>query len=265
MGEPPSNPCRDLLAQGRQAWPDLHIEADRAAEALERILAAQGLSPAQASELDATEVWLAAACAANSSAAVAAFRQRYFNSVAPVVRQILGHGPDLVDEAWQVMGETLFVDQVAGAARVLQYAGTGRLQGLVRVSALRWALQRQRRARPEVALSDVLPLTASDPESKLIGAEHRQRFRDALAAAASALDSRQRNLLRLHHLRGVGVAELAKMYRVHRATMSRWLVAARGALGDAVLAHMNLGDSAAVGVLQSQIDLSLGRLLGSEP
>jgi RNA polymerase sigma-70 factor (ECF subfamily) len=135
----------------------------------------------------------------------------------------------------------------------------------VRVSALRWALARRRQRRPDVELSEVVPVASSDPEGTLIEHEHRERFRGAMRDAAAALQPRARNLLRLHHLRGIGVAELARMYGVHRATMSRWLADARRALGDAVLQRMPADDEAAAALLQSQIDLSLGRLLATEP
>jgi RNA polymerase sigma-70 factor (ECF subfamily) len=252
-----------LVDAGRRAWPELAVDEAAVGQAVDSILGAQHLEDVD--DLDAAEVWLAAACAEGQTRAIAAFRARYFDAVGPVVRQVLGGGTELVDEAWQALGEKLFVADAGGRPRVLQYAGTGRLGGLVRVSALRWALARRRQRRPDVELTEVVPIASSDPEGTLIEHEHRERFRGAMRDAAAALQPRARNLLRLHHLRGIGVAELARMYGVHRATMSRWLADARRALGDAVLQRMPADDEAAAALLQSQIDLSLGRLLATEP
>ena len=75
-------------------------------------------------------------------------------------------------------------------------------------------------------------------------------------------------LLRFHHLDGLTVDDLARMYNVHRATAARWVAAAREAVFEEtrLRLHDRLGvdDSTAVSVVklvQSQLVNSLRRLL----
>jgi RNA polymerase sigma-70 factor (ECF subfamily) len=88
--------------------------------------------------------------------------------------------------------------------------------------------------------------------------------------AVGQLERRDRNLLRLHLLGGVTLEQLAQMYGVHRATVVRWLAAARSALFDATRAHVarSLGAPAEeldqmFDLVRSRVELSVERLLAS--
>jgi RNA polymerase sigma-70 factor (ECF subfamily) len=84
------------------------------------------------------------------------------------------------------------------------------------------------------------------------------------------LTPRQRSLLRLHVLDGVTLAQLARSYQVHRATIVRWLAQARAEILErtrvAMAQRLRLpeGELEALHLtVSSQLDLSLKRLLAS--
>jgi RNA polymerase sigma-70 factor len=94
------------------------------------------------------------------------------------------------------------------------------------------------------------------------------QFERALADAIAALGSRDRTILLLQVVRNVSVESIGKMYGVAQATASRWLATARDRVQTEVvrLLRERLGASpdeiaSLAGVLASQIDLSISRLL----
>jgi RNA polymerase sigma-70 factor (ECF subfamily) len=105
----------------------------------------------------------------------------------------------------------------------------------------------------------------------LLREAYRDAFQTALGDTFAALSPRERNLLRLHVLDGLGIDEIAAPYGVHRATAARWL----NAVHEAILAgvHQRLRahdprlDDAELESLgravRSELHLSLWRLLGS--
>ena len=157
--------------------------------------------------------------------------------------------------------------------KIIDYAGQGRLRGLVQVSAVRTAISLLRHAKKElpVAGDDVAARLATpeyDAELALIKAQYRAAFAAAFAEAARELDARDRNLLRLHHLGGVTLEQLASMYGVHRATAVRWLAAARDRLfaGTRDRMKQQLTDTEldeVMDLIQSRLEVSVRRLLSS--
>ena len=61
----------------------------------------------------------------------------------------------------------------------------------------------------------------ADPQLAYLTTHYQQAFKTAFASAAAALDARDRNILRMHHLDGVTLEKLAGMYWVNRAIMVR--------------------------------------------
>ena len=80
--------------------------------------------------------------------------------------------------------------------------------------------------------------------------QHRTAFRAALAAALATLSARDRTVLRMHALDGVPLAALATMHGVDRATISRWIAAAR----DAIYRETRRQLAAARGVAAADFD-----------
>src|SRR5262249_5070934 len=99
----------------------------------------------------------------------------------------------------------------------------------------------------------------------------RAEFERAMEDALLLLDERDRLLLRLQLVSQISVESIGKMYGVAQATASRWLASARDRVQTEVtrLLRRRLGASPAeivslAGVMASQIDLSISRLLSPQ-
>jgi len=98
----------------------------------------------------------------------------------------------------------------------------------------------------------------------------RESFRLAFETAVRSLEPRQRSLLRLHLIGGVTLEQLASMYNVHRATVVRWLAAARAELLEktkqGIARDLEVGGAeleSLMDTIQSRLDVSVERLLAS--
>lgn len=224
--------------------------------------------------LDAAEVLLAAACAAGNREALAHFERRYFADV-PAALGRLSLSADDVAEVVQRLRIRLLVADGDAAPRVLGYAGAGQLGGLVRVTAIRLGLNllrdRGRLAVGDDGLEDV-PIAADDPALARLKAQHRSAFKQAFEDAIAGLEPRERSLLSLALVKGLGVDKIGVLYGVHRATAARWVQHARGNLTRAV--HATLASRLGIArgevddllpLVESQLELSLARLLRTQP
>ena len=93
-----------------------------------------------------------------------------------------------------------------------------------------------------------------------------------MRVAVARLDARQRTVLRMHDVDGLGIDKICVLYDVNRSTIARWLVDTRETLRAQIRAelHRTLGVTgreceSLVGALYSQLTLSLGSLLGTDP
>src|SRR5690606_4547847 len=128
--------------------------------------------------------------------------------------------------------------------RVLAYAGQGQLGGLVRVAAVRAGLNLLRdrgRLATGAAGSDDggdeledIPISADNPELARLKAQHRTAFKAAFEQAIASLEPRERSLLGLAIVKGLGIDRIGAIYGVHRATAARWVTAARANLTRAI-------------------------------
>jgi len=263
LGEPAAvNGRFSELAEGASAaWPGVKTEREALAGAVVAKLAAAD-PPAFGADL-VNELHLALACAAGDPVAISAFDKRYLS----VVPQALSHmrlPAATVDAARAAVQEKLLVGEEGRPPYIVEYAGRGRLAGLVQVSAVRAALSLIRATARERAMSDAdlgaLPSPDIDPELRLMKDTYRAVFAEAFAASVRALEPRDRNLLRMHFLSGVTLDQLASMYAVHRATVVRWLAAARKSLLTATHQHMRARLSVPKSELESILRLIESRL-----
>jgi RNA polymerase sigma-70 factor (ECF subfamily) len=97
------------------------------------------------------------------------------------------------------------------------------------------------------------------PELTAMRQLYRQRVHAALERALARLTARDKTLLRLHVVDGLNIEAIGALYRVHRATVARWLVASRGRI------HENVKDELGLARVPSSSELrSLVSLLGDE-
>jgi RNA polymerase sigma-70 factor (ECF subfamily) len=271
MATPPSG-IEEQLAQlcdeAKTAWPAISVDTAAVIDAFVAKLA--GDEPPAITAANVAELYLAVACARGDESAVAIFDRDYLS----VVPQALG-GMRLpaatVEDVRSIVRDKLLLADGDRPPRILDYAGRGRLRGLVQVSASRAAIDRIRHEQREAELpADAQLAAAGNLELSLIKAQYREAFVAGFTTAVATLPRRDRNLLRLHLLGGVTLEQLAQMYGVHRATVVRWLATARATLFDATRDHV----AAALGapsdeldqmfeLVRSRVELSVERLLAS--
>ncbi len=222
--------------------------------------------------IDCAEIFLACACARGDEAAIRLFEERYFSVIRPALVR-MGASDATIDDVKQILRDKLFTCEPGSAAKILGYAGQGELQGLVRVSAVRWTLHEFRKQKREVPLPEDVEhmTTAAGPEMQVLKAQHRIAFKTAFENALGQLSSQERNVLRLRHVRGISAERIADMYGVHRATATRWVGKiyekvfnkTRRALSKTLAVEPSELDDV-LSLVESQLELSIQRLLQSE-
>jgi RNA polymerase sigma-70 factor (ECF subfamily) len=202
------------------------------------------------------------------------FETRYFPQIDRAIAR-LRLAPTVADDVKSSLRERLFVGTVDDPALVSQYAGRGDLGSWVRSIAVRAALKAVRKERLVDTLDEDARLLTPEtsPELDYLKKLYAAEVKAALTSALSSLTPRERNVLRQHYLDGLHIDSLGALYRVHRATVARWIASARETLLTSMretLAHrLAVPDTTLDSVLQlarSELDISLSRLLrGPEP
>jgi RNA polymerase sigma-70 factor (ECF subfamily) len=215
--------AQTILSAGRAAWPTVELSADTIATHIERFR--------ELSATHAADLYLACACAEGSTEAVRIFERQFLAAVADYVRRFDAR-PAFADEVRQILAERLLASR---PPKIGEYAGRGALGGWIRVAAVRVAIDLQRK-------SGVMPRERGDfpelaagfvaPEAALLRERHKAAFEAAFRRAMQSLAAKQRTLLKLQIVDGLGIDELGALHRVHRATCARWLEAARQQLFD---------------------------------
>jgi RNA polymerase sigma-70 factor (ECF subfamily) len=213
---------RALLEAGRAAWPGLDVPAAAFAR---RVGAAWSARKPELRRLHGADLYLACACVLGDRAALAEVDRLLRDACAS-----LPDNPAEADEVCQRLRERLLLAASGEAPDLVLYSGEGPLQAWLKVVALR---EHSRRRAPATRGADDLEELASDgpdPEVDYLRVRHRDDFRAAFADALQQLSTRERNLLRMYYLDGVGVVPLGKLYQVHASTASRWLQGIRESL-----------------------------------
>lgn len=174
----------------------------------------------------------------------------------------------LVDDVAQDVRQKLLVGE---PPKILAYVGRGSLSALIRVTATRTAISALRKGGRETQELELdRAIGELDPERRHLNDHYRVIFRDSFAAAVRSLETRERNMLRLHFLQRVTLQQLASMYGVHRATVVRQLASIREKIAKStrheLKSHGAVGASdleSIVDLLKSRFDLSVEGLLAS--
>jgi RNA polymerase sigma-70 factor len=260
-----------IAQAGRAAWPAVALDEDSIAT---RLVARLADDPGMhLEELRDGDLYLAFALASGDPTAVRAFEDSLVPQIDVALRRLRLAG-GTADEVKQA----LRVELLAGPdAKIADYAGRGDLAAWVRISATRKAFKLVKRADREETLDEILldhwPGAgggASNPERKHMRSTYTAQLKQAIREAFAALEVRQRNLLRQHILDELTIDDLAKLYRVHRATCARWLADARADLGKQTRKRLvsALGTpgeelESLLRFLDSDIELSISRILSS--
>ncbi len=258
---------RALFAEGRAAWPQLALGEEIFARHLGAIWSAR---KAKLDELRGADLFLACACAQGEARALSALEPLLAQACASLPKGT----PALSDEIRQDLREKLLVAQDDEPPLIATYSGEGPLATWLKVTAVRAALRKQRNSAREVPLDDSpLPELSSggrpDPELDYLKLRHGEDFRAAFRDAAQALSPRDRIVMRLYYVDGLGVEKIGAMYTVHASTVTRWMQASRETmlletkrlLGERL--RLSGGEvESLLGMLRSGMQASLRKVLG---
>jgi RNA polymerase sigma-70 factor (ECF subfamily) len=275
--EASQNVIPTLLDAGRiaglvqHAWPMAKFDgAAFGAFLATRTVEGQGIA-----ELHVDDLYLAWACLSGQRDAIAAF-ERYTR---PLIALAVRRDSRDADELIHTVQIKLLVPEGSRASRLSDYTGVGPLKAFVMVMAMRCLADARRgdQRRKEDAVGDgwlelaSIAGSTTNPEERTQWSELEPHAAAAVRDAMGALSARQRNLLRLHYVEGVSAEALGRMYRVHRATTTRWLVDTRAQLLELVQQRLRgsleLSTASMQGLNQTLVgglELSLPSLLGSE-
>jgi len=264
---------RARLGAARQAWPGLAFGDADFADFL-RARVADGVDPQVGLEpLCSDDLYLAGACARGETAAIAAFQRSYAGELAAAFARLAIGGSDPEDLRQQLLAR-LFVAVDGRPPRIAEYSGQGSLRAWLKVVALRLRIDLERRKRDRrdnftdaERLADVG--VGDDPELAHLKQHYRAEFRAAFTAALALLTAEQRALLRLQAVEGLSATDIARIYKVHRATGKRWLAEARerlvaetGRLLAEQLGGRGVALASIVRLIRSDLNVSLCRGLG---
>jgi RNA polymerase sigma-70 factor (ECF subfamily) len=263
-----------LLRGARAAWPEISVEPAAFAGYLAACVTAATPPAETLRTVRAAEVYLICACRAGHRGALEALESTYLTRVAAALKR-LGTPEPAMDDVKQVLRDRLLLPPVAGARRA-PYAGRGELAGWLCITAVREARHVLRKAGRERPITDDdfvdHELSRGYPELSQVRALYRAEFKAAFEEAMASLTSKERNVLRYSVLEGLNLEQIGGIYRVHRATVARWIEASREQLlrrtKQALLDRGRIERADLESVLrmvQSDLDVSIRRLLGDQP
>lgn len=249
---------RDLQAsfeRGRRAWPgvDLEIEVYATRSAANEITDDDLTDRAE-------DIYLAVACASGNPRAHQLFEERFLSQIPRYVNRFRFAPHDLDEICQRVRLKQLFGENPGVAG----YRGRGPLGAWVRATAVRVAFDvAAESGRPvndwETELVDVWNAFDDGPEATLIKERYREMLTAALQESLATLGPRDKTILRMHVVDQLNIDVIGRIYRVHRATVARWLVAIRTRVFDDLRARAALRWGASTNDLRS-----LARILGDE-
>jgi RNA polymerase sigma-70 factor (ECF subfamily) len=207
---------------GRSTWPGVSLHPESFACKAEQLRVREEDLEARGADL-----YLAWACAQHDASALGHFERVFLSKVDAYVRR-LGLEKDAVDEVQQGLRIRLLVGV---EPRVGQYTGRGPLGAWVRIIAVRVAMSATR-AKPRERSEDVDALGAlvverAGAEVALMRNRYADLFQAALERSLDVLEPRDKTILRMHFVDQLNIDAIGRIYRVHRATIARWLVGIR--------------------------------------
>jgi RNA polymerase sigma-70 factor (ECF subfamily) len=258
--------ARAAYEQGQAAWPGAVVAFGSFFARIAELSVTPHDLTARAADL-----YLAFACAAGDRSAIDHFEREFIANVHIYVRRA-GLAASMMGELKQRVRMKLLLGPSPAVAR---YRGMGPLGAWVRVTAVRVSVDLAAAENGDGRNpSDLLDLCASEgPSPELAAAKlmYRDRFRATLEASFRRLKPREKALLRMHFLEELSLDRLAIIYRVHRSTVARWLVAVRAQVLEDLRTEFGIEGQTStaelrslVSVLRNEVQISARRVLASE-
>jgi RNA polymerase sigma-70 factor (ECF subfamily) len=261
-----------ILDEARAVWPGVEVPPEELADYLARRLPAAVDPEAGLRVLNTSDLFIACAVARGDALAIAALEERYF----PVIDAALSRlhaSPAVLEDIKQLLRVQLFVAPSADRPPGIHaYSGRGQLRRWLRITAVRAAMRRlgieeREVAREEAELDRLIP-PGEDLEIGYLKRAYRAELEAAFAHALASLSRRERVLLRQRYIDRLGNDRLGRIYKVHRATLARWLAGAREKLlretRAALMEQLSIGEescSSLLRLIESNLELTLSGFL----
>ena len=251
---------REMFLAGQSRWPSLALGFEQFAAHLQAVL-----SDGEGLPLEPWDLYLCCACVTAQPAALRSFERENASVAEAAIRSVYADD-DFVRDSLQELWHKLLL---GAEPKVRLFSGRGPLKAWVRIAAKRVALDRRRADAHQhgrtVALPESLAAADVSAEVALLKARFGPAFQDALRDAVMRLSEQERNVLRLHVVGRFSIDKIGTAYKVHRATVARWIERARERIHDEVRRALcqdhkltpSEFHSLAV-LLGSEIELSLG-------
>jgi len=216
-----------LLDRARRGWPELALDEEGFVAHLAQRLSPEEDVAASLPVRNVADLYLAFGCIKRHPKAVAELHKL----MTPEVLGPLAGSDDVRDE----LAQTILVGREGQPPAIGGYSGRGRLTRWLCASALRAASKIRRKANREAEVERFFLADGEgsgsviDPELEIIRAHYREDFNAAFHEAIASLAVRERNVLRLYS-GGLSIERIGDCYRVHRATVHRWLTTIRASL-----------------------------------
>jgi RNA polymerase sigma-70 factor (ECF subfamily) len=261
-----------LWARASEPWPEIGLSVEQFFAFAARRVEASSLPSLQSARVD--DIFLLAGYAGGDRAAAQLFESRYMTRVEIALRRIRAT-PDMIADVKQALRQRVLLDRTIDPDRK-HYAGVGDLAAWLCVSAVREVGHMRDKHGREESLEghalDNLPSQDENQELAYLKKLYRHEFKEAFAEALDALDVRDRNVLRYQILKGLNIEKIGLIYGVHRATVARWIAAAREKLligtREGLLRRVRAEDvdlESIFRLIDSELDVSLRRRLGEAP
>lgn len=248
---------REVYEEAQRLYPELSLGLEAFREHCEaRRLHAD---PAALSRHGA-DLFLSAAASLADPEAIAVIERRLLPAAAEAIARVRSDAA-FVEEAQRDLRELLL-----GAAqpKIVEYSGRSSLLAWIRVVATRYALNRLSSRESVLARKDELTHRLVQQyfrgDALIMSGKHAELFRRALSGAVSGLDSRDRNVLRMHLVGRCSPDQIGRAYSVHGATAAAWLKSTKQHLVERVSRELREREAA----LSDEEFESLSRLVRSQ-
>ncbi len=268
----------ELVALARSEEPTIEIDPAQYLRYVgERCIDVEHLVP-HLQLLRAGDLWLACGCAAGHNDALVRFQARFGTDIEAAIARSGNADVSPEDFRQHLLTKLFTAPEGETLPRIAEYSGRGPLRGWLRITIVRQVIDFVRRTQRrdlghQVDETELLGLRAAtvDPELAMVQDRFQDELREALREGFAALSPRERNLLRHFLIHGLGIDEVGKIYRVHRATAHRWRLRAQEALFASTREALrrSLGTNStevknAMLVMQSQLHITVQRYLSGD-
>lgn len=175
------------------------------------------------------ELAFARSCVAGDAEAIARLDREFLSPLKNVFRS-MHFDASASDELLQQVRERLLI----APARLETFRGTAPLSAWLRAVATRMALNARRdpfeAGRTGDAVLELVSVAGPAAEVRMLRLEHASTFAEVFREAFRSLSARERNALRLQCLDALTLEQIATIYSVNKATVSRWISSARESL-----------------------------------